>query len=108
MPKILACDPAFLIDHAYHSDCRRWIDCAAWVLIIKTDIASHDRGAEFAACFSQPLHRFTKLPEICRLIWISEVQIIRDRKRCRSGTDQVSCSFSYSNAGPLARIQSAI
>src|SRR3984893_8834161 len=106
--KILPSYPTLFGDYTDHSDRRSRINCAVRILVVQADVASGDRGAEPKTGFCQLLHRFAKLPKIFRVIWISEVQVVRDRQRFRARADQIPGGFCNRNSSPFARVQFAV
>src|SRR5882724_2916832 len=106
--KPLRRDVFLVIDQTNHRYRRGGIDHPGRALIVKRDVASNYRRAEGATCLGNSLNCLAQLPEILRLVRITEVQIVRHRERSRAGTGEISRRFRDRNASALARIERAI
>ena len=58
--------------------------------------------------FGHSFDRFAQLPEILRLVWIAEIQVVRDCKRIRTGTGEIARCFRDRDAPALARIEATV
>ena len=106
--KPLRRDVFLVIDQTNHRHRRGGIDHPGRALIVKRDVASNYRRAERATCLGNSLNCLAQLPEILRLVRVTEVQIVRHRERSRAGTGEISRRFRDRNAPALPRIERAI
>src|SRR5580765_8150854 len=74
--KLRGRDVTFILNQPDHADGRRRINRACGTLIVERNINPSDGSAEPTATFSQSLDACDKLPEIFRIVWVAEVQIV--------------------------------
>ena len=87
------------------SDNRCGINCFAFDLIVKADIAADDRHIQHPAGLSHAGHRLTELPVDFRLLRVTKIKTVGDADRLCSDTTDVARCFSHRQHSPQIGVQ---
>ena len=100
--------PGPVHDQADTADGRCWQNALSIRLVVKRDVAGHDREVERAAGFADTFYRVDELAHDLGPFGVAEVEIVGRGKRERPGSRQVAPAFCDGLLAAFVRIGLAI
>ena len=101
-------DTVHVFDQADHADHRRRQNAAAFGLVIKRNVAGHNRRIQRAASLCQAIDDLRKRPHHLRSFGRSKIQTVGDSQRSGANANDVASGLGHDEPGAGAGIRRAI
>ena len=95
-------------DDADAADRRCRKNAASGALVVKRDVARHDREIEYPTGLADATDAADELPHDLGLLWIAEIEVVGRRTRQGTGSGDVAPRLCHSLLAALERVRLAI